>query len=90
MNLTDHYTLTAEKAHMSATKAVLTSIAFGLSAVLAVHLGYFLASLPLIAIAALCFRHAVIATKAMRDFYAAPHHQQRRTLAHRNPNRIYL
>jgi hypothetical protein len=75
---------------MSGTKAAIASIAFGLAAVLAVKLGYFLASLPLIAIAALCFRHAVIATKAMREFYQASHHQQRRMLAHRNPNRIYL
>lgn len=90
MNLTDHYTLTAEKAHMSGTKAAIASIAFGLAAVLAVKLGYFLASLPLIAIAGACFGHTVAAAQAMRHFYNGARFQTRRTLAHRNPNKIYL
>lgn len=89
MKIQHHFTLTAEKAHMSGTKAAIASIAFGLAAVLTVKLGYFVASLPLIAVAGACFRHTVTAARDMRHFYDGARFHTCRTEARKNPSRIY-
>lgn len=89
MNLTDHYTDTAERAYQSGTKAGLSALSFAAAGVLATSLGYFLLSLLLIIIAGVFLRHAVTATKDMRHFDKGARHERNRREAHLNPNRIY-